>query len=65
LKNENKEIALVIEDDGLGFDEKLTALKNTVGVLEMKERAIGMDGAFFIFGKPAEGTTIIVTIPVA
>jgi signal transduction histidine kinase len=64
LKNDNKEIALVIENDGLGFDEKQGDLKNTLGVLGMKERAIGMGGALS-FVKFKGGTTIKVRIPVA
>lgn len=63
LKMENKIIVLIIEDDGVGFDEKEVAAKRTLGVLGMKERAAGIGGEYIISGNPGIGTTIEVKIP--
>jgi signal transduction histidine kinase len=64
LKNEGTEIALVIEEDGLGIDEKQEDSKNTLAVLGMKERAMGIGGALS-FVKFNGRTTIKVRIPLA
>ncbi len=61
-KKKNK-IVLMIEDNGVGFDEQKAGAKRTLGVLGMKERAAGIGGEYFISGKPGKGTTILVTVP--
>jgi PAS domain S-box-containing protein len=63
LEKKNKEIVLLIKDNGVGFDERKAAVKKTLGVLGMKERAAGIGGQYLISGKPGKGTTILVTVP--
>ncbi|MFL5747237.1 MAG: histidine kinase [Niastella sp.] len=57
----NDQVILTIADDGVGFDMQTLAIKKTLGLLGMKERALMMGGRFNINSKPGEGTTIIVT----
>ncbi len=63
LKASASHILLIINDDGVGFDEELAASKKTLGVLGMKERAAAMNGSYTITGKSGMGTTIEVEIP--
>lgn len=64
LEKKKNEIVLLIEDNGVGFDERKASAKKTLGVLGMKERAAGIGGQYLISGKPGKGTTIMVTVPI-
>jgi PAS domain S-box-containing protein len=63
LGKKNKKVVLIIEDNGVGFDERKAAAKKTLGVLGMKERAAGIGGEYIISGKPGKGTAITVSVP--
>ena len=60
-------IRLMIEDDGIGFD--LTTIKNDyakrncLGIVNMSERTLSMNGKFTIDSHIGAGTEIIVEIP--
>ncbi|MBX3255159.1 MAG: PAS domain S-box protein [Chitinophagaceae bacterium] len=56
-------LTLTISDDGKGFDPAKREQK-TLGLLGMKERAQGMGGAYSIYSKPGEGTTVTVVLPI-
>jgi len=58
-------ILLRIEDDGKGFQTDNIGHKKTLGLLGMKERTLMMGGDFEISSKPAGGTTLTVTVPLA
>jgi PAS domain S-box-containing protein len=59
------ELMLLIEDNGKGFDTAIIDGGKTLGVLGMKERALGMGGTYNIHSKPGKGTVIDVVIPLA
>lgn len=56
-------LELQIHDNGKGFDEKMLAMKQTLGILGMKERTIEMNGIFSVISKPGQGTTIQINVP--
>jgi PAS domain S-box-containing protein len=64
LQQPDKHLILTITDNGKGFDEK-KANKKTLGLLGMKERTLMMGGEYNIKGRPGEGTTVTVIIPLA
>lgn len=66
LFREYRSIALVIEDDGIGFDtnEIITTEKDRgIGLMSMRERVSAFDGVFTIESKPGQGTEIVVELP--
>ena len=66
LFREYKAIALVIEDDGIGFDvEEVLNIEDCVGIglVSMKARVDAFDGVFTIDSKKGEGTEIVVELP--
>jgi signal transduction histidine kinase len=65
LCQEDENILLVVEDDGIGFIE--TDLSNSLGslgLLGMKERAQFCGGDVQISSAPGTGTTVTVRVPV-
>ncbi|MDD3269048.1 MAG: PAS domain S-box protein, partial [Syntrophomonadaceae bacterium] len=67
LNLENKELKLVIADDGQGFEVEL-ATKNAVqgrsmGLLGMKERVVQAGGRYAIESSPSGGTSINACFP--
>lgn len=58
-------VALVIEDDGVGFDVTATDKQDALGLLGMRERANLFKGNLVVDSTPGEGTTIKVTLPIA
>lgn len=63
LSNEDGEIVLIVEDDGIGIaPEKLTNTKS-LGLMGMRERALLLQGEVAIEPLPKQGTRVTVTIP--
>jgi len=62
-------IALIIEDNGRGFDTNSAAARSGegkgVGLIGMRERAALIGGTFEIDSQPGDGTTIIVRAPIS
>jgi two-component system NarL family sensor kinase len=60
-------IRLMIEDDGIGFDmmeiKNDEKKRNSLGIVNMSERALSMNGRFTIDSHLGAGTEIIVEIP--
>lgn len=56
-------LEFICRDDGKGFDT--TSVLNGNGILNMKERALLIDGQFELKAMPGAGTEIIVKIPYA
>ena len=60
-------VRLMIEDDGVGFDLEKTrfdpAKKDCMGLINMSERTLSLNGKFNIDSKIGGGTEIIVEIP--
>ena len=62
----DKELSLIVEDDGIGFDtsaELRTSSGGGLGILGMRERAKLLDGTFEIESSDLGGTTVYVRIP--
>ncbi len=59
LPEENGAIAIVIEDDGLGF-EPAADPRNQHGTAIMRERALSLDGALSISPRPGGGSCVSV-----
>ena len=57
-------VQLMIEDDGVGFEESKLNDKNALGILGMKERAHIIGGQVEISSQPNNGTTIITTVQI-
>jgi signal transduction histidine kinase len=57
------EMQITIQDDGQGFDPRLLAAQNGLGVRNMQERARLHQGKLTINSMPGEGTTVAITIP--
>jgi signal transduction histidine kinase len=58
--------AVVVEDDGLGFDaESATASAGRLGLLGMRERMSLVGGTLTIESTPGRGTTVIARVPLA
>lgn len=58
-----EEIALLVEDDGCGFEPESVPLDTRLGLTGMRERAILLGGTFEIESASGNGTTIRVIIP--
>jgi PAS domain S-box-containing protein len=65
LCQEDENILLVVEDDGIGFRESnLSNSRGYLGLLGMKERAQFCGGDVQISSSPGNGTTVTVRVPV-
>jgi two-component system sensor histidine kinase UhpB len=65
LCQEDENILLVVEDDGIGFRESdLSNSLGSLGLLGMKERAQFCGGEVQISSSPGNGTTVTVRVPV-
>ena len=58
-------LRLTITDDDRGGADPEIASPATLGLLEMCERAAGLGGDLSIVGRPGEGTTVTVLIPLS
>jgi len=61
VQQEDSEIVLTVEDDGIGFDPGRT---RGLGMLGMEERIRQLGGRLEVQSSPAKGTTIRATLPV-
>jgi PAS domain S-box-containing protein len=65
LCQEDENILLVVEDDGIGFHESgISNALGSLGLLGMKERAQFCGGDVHIFSTPGKGTKVTVRVPV-
>jgi signal transduction histidine kinase len=56
-------IYLILQDNGVGFDENQETFKPGSGLRNMKERARLLNGTTEVHSMPGEGTAVEVTIP--
>jgi two-component system, NarL family, sensor histidine kinase UhpB len=64
VRRAGKAIILGVADNGVGFaPDSLSGLRS-LGLVGMRERALACGGVLLVQGKPGEGTSIVVTIPV-
>jgi signal transduction histidine kinase len=65
LCQEDENILLVVEDDGIGFRESdVSNALGSLGLLGMKERAQFCGGEVQISSSPGKGTTVTIRVPV-
>jgi PAS domain S-box-containing protein len=65
LSQEDENIILVVQDDGIGFRESdLSKTLGSLGLLGMKERAQSCGGDVHISSSPGNGTTVKVRVPI-
>jgi PAS domain S-box-containing protein len=68
IEHHGQEAAVIIEDDGRGFDPELSMKSNDrhsgMGLIGMRERAALIDGNVEIESKPGHGTTVFVRVPI-
>lgn len=60
LGTEDGEILVEVSDDGRGFD--IASVRAGVGLSAMRERIEGVGGTLAIYGRPGEGTRVVVRI---
>lgn len=64
LQQEEESILLVVEDDGIGFEDSgFSTTHGSLGLLGMKERAQFCGGDVHISSTPGKGTTVTVRVP--
>ena len=65
VRRAGKAIILSVADNGVGFAPDSLSGLSSLGLVGMRERARACGGVLMVRGKPGEGTSIVVTIPVA
>jgi PAS domain S-box-containing protein len=61
LGTQDGEILAEVSDDGRGFD--VASVRAGVGLSAMRERAEGLGGTLAVYGRPGQGTRVVVRIP--
>ena len=56
-------LILGVSDNGVGFAADTLSGLRSLGLVGMRERALACGGVLMVQGKPGEGTSIVVTIP--
>jgi two-component system, NarL family, sensor histidine kinase UhpB len=64
VRRAGKAIILGVADNGIGFAPDSISGLQSLGLVGMRERARACGGVLMVQGKPGEGTSIVVTIPV-
>ena len=65
LSRDNGDLALVVADDGDGFDVVGARRAGGLGLVSIEERARMVEGKATIHSRPGRGTTIEVRVPIA
>ncbi|HYL81707.1 MAG TPA: sensor histidine kinase [Candidatus Acidoferrum sp.] len=63
LKEEAGVLVLTVADNGRGITDQGLAKRTSLGLFGMRERARLLGGSVAIDGRPGEGTTVAVSIP--
>lgn len=63
LRGTPQEVALRIEDDGVGFDVEDAKLAQGIGLISMRERIALAGGDFAVSSQQGHGTHLSVRIP--
>ena len=61
LRAEEGALVAAVRDDGRGFDAAAT--RAGVGLSAMRERVEGLGGTFEVEGRPGDGTSVRVAVP--
>ena len=68
LRMEDSRLQIEVQDEGRGFDSSIVEAKSSgehFGLLSVRERMEAMGGAFDVKSTPGQGTTAILTLPLA
>ncbi|MHC4065733.1 MAG: PAS domain-containing sensor histidine kinase [Planctomycetota bacterium] len=63
LQVNSQTLVLTVCDDGVGIAEEELSSSGSLGLVGMRERALGWGGELEISGSPAKGTTVILRMP--
>ena len=63
LSATGKEIQLVVQDAGVGFDFDEARKSRGLGLVSMQERINLVHGSFSVESKPGKGTRIVAVVP--
>jgi signal transduction histidine kinase len=63
LEEKGETLCLMVRDNGVGFDPKAHAGRESFGILGMRERTHILDGEFHLEASPGRGTLVKVKIP--
>lgn len=65
LTARERQVALLVRDDGAGFDQQVAPRDHGAGfgLVGIRERARLLRGTFELRAKPGEGTSLVVTVP--
>jgi two-component system sensor histidine kinase UhpB len=63
LSRSDGRVRLSVSDDGVGCDPHQTGNSGGLGVINMRERVLQLDGAFEFVSEPGHGTTVRVMVP--
>ena len=64
LTKRAKELNIIIEDDGQGFDTKKTSKNNGNGLKNVGYRVDNLMGKLFIDSSPGDGTHVTIELPI-
>jgi len=64
LSKEVNSVVLKVRDNGLGFSPALQG-NSGLGLSQMRERVVQLNGALDILSTPGHGTTVVARIPLA
>jgi PAS domain S-box-containing protein len=65
LSGNDKEVQLVVRDDGAGFDVEEAKKHRGLGLVSMQERINLVHGRFSVESKPGKGTRVFAAVPLA
>jgi signal transduction histidine kinase len=60
----NRTIVLLISDDGIGFDPRMTRGNGGLGLIGMEERVRSVNGKLTITAQPVSGTRVALEVPI-
>ncbi len=65
LESHGGRVAVVVEDDGIGFAPDHVAEPNRLGIVGMRERVEAVGGTLDVESAPGSGTTVVLEVPSA
>jgi signal transduction histidine kinase len=55
---------IMVEDNGIGFDQKAALQRSGAGLSNIEARLRGLNGTIQFENRPVGGTTVIINIPI-
>ena len=65
VEESNGNVVLTVRDNGLGIDKAQASVKDSLGLIGMRERALLFDGELSIEGEKQKGTIVMLRIPLS